>query len=86
MLDADKATTSPYNTYKYGGLPPGPIANPGIGSLRAALQPAQTDYLYFVSNADGKSHTFSKTLAEHNAAVARYNQEMRSQRKADPQP
>ena len=82
MLDVDKQVDSPYNTYKYRGLPPGPIANPGTASLRAAMQPAQTDYLYFVSNADGKSHTFSRTLAEHNEAVARYNREMRIQREA----
>lgn len=80
MLDVDKKVDSPYNTYKYPGLPPGPICSPGIGSLRAAMQPADTDYLYFVSNADGKSHTFSRTLAEHNAAVARYNREMKNQR------
>lgn len=84
MLDADKENESPYNTYKFKGLPPGPIASPGVKSLRAAMQPAQTDYLYFVSNADGKSHTFSRTLAEHNAAVARYNREMRTQRQGDP--
>lgn len=83
MLDADKENDSPYNTYKYKGLPPGPIASPGVSSLRAAMQPAQTDYLYFVSNADGKSHTFSRTLAEHNAAVARYNREMRIQRQSE---
>lgn len=84
MLDADKENDSPYNTYRFKGLPPGPIASPGVDSLRAAMQPAQTDYLYFVSNADGKSHTFSRTLAEHNAAVARYNREMRTQRQGEP--
>jgi UPF0755 protein len=83
MLDVDKQVNSPYNTYKYPGLPPGPISSPGLASLRAAMQPANTDYLYFVSNADGKSHTFSRTLAEHNAAVARYNREMRGQRAAE---
>lgn len=82
MLDVDKQADSPYNTYKYRGLPPGPIANPGAASIRAAMQPAQSDYLYFVSNADGKSHTFSRTLDEHNSAVARYNREIRIQREA----
>ena len=62
---------SPYNTYKYPGLPPGPIANPGEASLRAALAPAATDYMFFVANDNG-GHFFSKTLAEHNRNVARY--------------
>jgi UPF0755 protein len=53
------------------GLPPGPIANPGEASLRAALAPAQTDYMYFVANDHG-GHFFSKTLTEHNRNVARY--------------
>jgi UPF0755 protein len=67
----DLETDSPYNTYKYAGLPPGPIANPGEASLRAALVPATTDYLFFVANDNG-GHFFSKTLAEHNRNVARY--------------
>jgi len=62
---------SPYNTYLHPGLPPGPIANPGESSLRAALNPAPVDYLYFVANAQG-GHFFSQTLKEHNQNVVRY--------------
>lgn len=61
----------PYNTYVYKGLPPGPIANPARESLQAALNPAQTDYYYFVAKADG-SHYFSRNLREHNRAVQKF--------------
>ena len=64
----DLGHDSPYNTYRYRGLPPGPIANPGVESLDAAWRPADSDYLYFVSKNNGE-HYFSKTLAEHNRAV-----------------
>lgn len=64
---------SPYNTYLFAGLPPGPIGNPSAESLKAALHPAQTDYLYFVANAQG-GHFFAVTLAEHNQNVLKYHQ------------
>jgi len=63
--------SNPYNTYKIYGLPPGPIANPGADALRAALQPADSPYLYFVSMNDGR-HQFSETYKEHVNAVNRY--------------
>lgn len=65
---ADLSFDSPYNTYRYPGLPPGPIAAPGKASLEAALAPADVNYLYFVSRNDG-SHVFAETLAQHNANV-----------------
>jgi UPF0755 protein len=67
---ADLHVDSPYNTYEHPGLPPGPIANPGEASLKAALAPETTEYLYFVANNSG-GHFFSKTLEEHNRNVAR---------------
>jgi UPF0755 protein len=62
---------SAYNTYAHAGLPPGPICNPGLASLRAALRPARTDYLYFVADARGATR-FSATLGEHNGQVEAY--------------
>jgi len=67
----DLKVQSPYNTYFARGLPPGPIANPGLASLRAVIEPAQTDYLFFVAKEDG-SHAFGKTLDEHNANIRKF--------------
>jgi len=67
----DLKTDSPYNTYVYAGLPPTPIALPGVEAIHAALHPEQGETLYFVAKGDG-SHHFSKTLKEHNRAVAKY--------------
>lgn len=62
---------TPYNTYRIAGLPPGPICNPSLASIRAALEPAQVSYLYFVSKNDG-THLFSDTIEAHNQAVKTY--------------
>jgi UPF0755 protein len=62
-----------YNTYRHEGLPPGPICNPGVDSIRAVLTAEEHDYLYFVARGGGR-HTFSATLEEHNDAVARYRE------------
>jgi UPF0755 protein len=67
----DLRRQSPYNTYLIAGLPPGPIANPGLASIVAALNPAPVDFLYFVAKNDG-SHFFSRTLEEHSQAVRKY--------------
>ncbi len=72
LLYSDLRIDSPYNTYLNAGLPPGPISNPGFGSLKAAIQPADVDYLFFVSKRDG-SHYFSTTYEEHLKAIERYS-------------
>jgi UPF0755 protein len=71
LTGADLHFPSPYNTYAHPGLPPGPIGNPGEASLRAALEPAKTDYLYFVANTQG-GHFFASNLVEHNRNVTKY--------------
>jgi UPF0755 protein len=73
---ADMQFNSPYNTYRNIGLPPGPIGNPGRSSLEAAMHPAQSDYYYFVADAQGH-HRFSRTMEEHNKNVAAYRRAMR---------
>jgi UPF0755 protein len=69
----DLEIDSPYNTYKYKGLPPGPICNPGLESILAAIYPKESDYWYYLSTPEGKT-IFSKTLKEHNVAKAQYLQ------------
>jgi len=73
---ADMQFTSPYNTYRHAGLPPGPIGNPGRSALEAAMHPAQSDYYYFVADAQGH-HRFARTIEEHNKNVVAYRQAMR---------
>jgi len=84
LLLKDLRYDSPYNTYVHAGLPPGPIGNPGQASLKAALSPAASEYLYFVANTQG-GHFFATTLAEHNQNVAKYHRLLNGQ-PADPPP
>ena len=72
LTKADLQIDSPYNTYRYAGLPPGPIANPGRRSIAAAVAPAAVKYLYFVATRENGAHHFSNTLKEHNRAVRKY--------------
>lgn len=73
---ADMSFSSAYNTYRNAGLPPGPIANPGRSSLEAAMHPAETDFYYFVADAQGH-HRFARTMQEHNKNVVAYRKAMR---------
>jgi UPF0755 protein len=76
---SDLDSENPYNTYQHAGLPPGPIANPGLNAIKAALAPADTKYLYFVAKSDGSGgHNFSETLSQHNAAAAEYRDAQRA--------
>jgi UPF0755 protein len=75
---SDLDSNHPYNTYRHGGLPPGPIANPGLASMRAVLEPSNSDSLYFVARADGSGgHEFSSNMAAHESAVERYRRALR---------
>ncbi|MGH9380640.1 MAG: endolytic transglycosylase MltG [Thermoanaerobaculia bacterium] len=86
LTRSDLQFDSPYNTYRYSGLPPGPICSPGLASLQAAAQPADVPFLYFVSRNDG-THVFAETLSEHNRNVARWQKEYwRRERQATAEP
>jgi UPF0755 protein len=79
IRQSDLQFDSPYNTYRHAGLPPGPIANPGQASLQAAVHPASTDFLYFVSDGNGH-HRFARTLDEHSRNVAAYRRALATSR------
>jgi UPF0755 protein len=83
ITQSDLEFDSPYNTYRRAGLPPGPIANPGLASIQAALHPAEGDALYFVANNHG-GHVFARTLAEHQRNVSRYRREAAALRRNGP--
>ena len=78
LLSKDLKVDSPYNTYRYSGLPPTPIANPGRAAIEATLNPEENDYFYFVADGTG-GHVFSKTLDEHNANAAKWRKIRKAQ-------
>ena len=80
LYNKDLKIDNPYNTYKYKGLPPGPINNPGQAALAAAANPADSEYLYFVANGEGR-HAFSRTNEEHNQAKLELKRKRRQKRK-----
>ena len=71
-MEEDKEIDSPYNTYKYEGLPAGPIANPGMAAIRAAMDPADTNYYYYVLNPTTNRHEFSRNYRDHVNLVNKY--------------
>jgi UPF0755 protein len=79
IYQSDLQSSSPYNTYKAVGLPPGPIASPGVASLKAAMQPAATPYLFFVAVGDGSGrHRFSTSFEQHEQNVIAYRRAVRA--------
>ena len=78
VLYKDLAVRSPYNTYRHAGLPPGPIANPGLPCLLAALHPEQNDFVYYVARPNG-AHIFTRTAREHALAIRQVRSERRQQ-------